>query len=70
VTYFDPAVRRAQADVQAFSVAESTPHPLALRAAEELWLALDAAPPRESGGKMFGVLVVADPEGRLGYTRG
>jgi tRNA pseudouridine32 synthase/23S rRNA pseudouridine746 synthase len=70
VTYFDPEVRRARTDLPAFSIAESTPHPLALRAADELWAALDAAPPRESGGKMFGVLVVADPDGRLGYTRG
>jgi tRNA pseudouridine32 synthase/23S rRNA pseudouridine746 synthase len=70
VTYFDPIVRRAHADLPAFSIAESTPHPLALRAAEELWTALESAPPRESGGKMFGVLVVADPEGRLGYTCG
>jgi tRNA pseudouridine32 synthase / 23S rRNA pseudouridine746 synthase len=70
VTYFDPAVRRARADLPAFSIAETTPHPLALRAADELWATLDAAPPREPGGKMFGVLVVADAEGRLGYTRG
>jgi tRNA pseudouridine32 synthase / 23S rRNA pseudouridine746 synthase len=70
VTYFEPAVCCAGADLPAFSMAGSTPHPLALRAADELWAALAAAPPREAGGKMFGVLVVADAAGRLGYTRG
>jgi tRNA pseudouridine32 synthase / 23S rRNA pseudouridine746 synthase len=69
VTYFEPVVRVAsRADVPAFTVAEGTPHPLAMRAAEALWAALAAAPPREAGGKMFGVLVVADAEGRVGYT--
>jgi tRNA pseudouridine32 synthase/23S rRNA pseudouridine746 synthase len=54
------------------------PHPLARRAAEELLAdlrrgfdgvdlsTLDAA----GGGKMFGVLVVADRDGRIGYLRG
>lgn len=39
------------------------PHPIALRAIREL----DPGPLRE--GKMFGVLVVRDREGRLGYLR-
>jgi tRNA pseudouridine32 synthase/23S rRNA pseudouridine746 synthase len=48
------------------------PHPLARRAADELIArvrgrtSLDAP----GGGKMFGVLVVASPDGRLGYLRG
>jgi tRNA pseudouridine32 synthase/23S rRNA pseudouridine746 synthase len=48
------------------------PHPLARRAADELIArvrgraSLDAP----GGGKMFGVLVVAAPDGRIGYLRG
>ncbi len=55
------------------------PHPLARRAAEELQLRLrqgDVAPGIDAGvldapggGKMFGVLVVAAEDGRLGYLR-
>src|SRR6185436_13859407 len=41
---------------------------MAVRAADALWRRLEVAPPRE--GKMFGVLVVADREGRVGYTCG
>jgi tRNA pseudouridine32 synthase / 23S rRNA pseudouridine746 synthase len=69
VTYFEPGVGRARGDVPAFSVGDSTPHPLAVRAADALWRRLEIAPPRDPG-KMFGVLVVADREGRVGYTCG
>jgi tRNA pseudouridine32 synthase/23S rRNA pseudouridine746 synthase len=62
-------VRWARADVPAFSVGDSTPHPMAVRAADALWRRLEMAPPRDAG-KMFGVLVVADREGRVGYTCG
>ncbi len=52
----------------------AAPHPLARRAAESLQAELgrrdlpELAEP--GGGKMFGVLVVADPEGRIGHLRG
>ena len=50
------------------------PHPLAQRAAEELQTHLRrsgfAALEEPGGGKMFGVLVVAAPDGRVGYLRG
>ncbi len=70
VTYFEPAACWLSKDVPPFTIGDGTPHPLALRAADAVWATLDAAPPRETGGKMFGVLVVADPDGRLGYTCG
>lgn len=49
------------------------PHPVAQRAAEQLKAELAAGLARELGlaedGKMFGVLVVADGEGRVGFLR-
>ncbi len=51
-------------------------HPLARRAAMELVDALESHVAREwhlhdpGNGKMFGVLVVADPKGTIGYLRG
>jgi len=45
-------------------------HPLALRAIEELRRSLPAVELASPGhGKMFGVLVVALPDGRIGYLR-
>ncbi len=56
---------------------QGAPHPLAARAATELQASLDANPDITPsmvrgplGGKMFGVLVVRVPDGRLGYLRG
>ena len=48
------------------------PHPLARRAADALMAELRGRPELHApgGGKMFGVLVVAAPDGRLGYLRG
>jgi tRNA pseudouridine32 synthase/23S rRNA pseudouridine746 synthase len=48
------------------------PHPLARRAADELIGELRGRTGLDGpgGGKMFGVLVVAAPDGRLGYLRG
>jgi tRNA pseudouridine32 synthase / 23S rRNA pseudouridine746 synthase len=52
------------------------PHPLAQRAAQALMQQLAATPDafaslhRPEGGKMFGVLVVEAPDGRLGVLRG
>jgi tRNA pseudouridine32 synthase/23S rRNA pseudouridine746 synthase len=75
IAWFDPPP--APADVPArlaspFDPGE--PHPLARRAADaligalrgRLGLGLDAP----GGGKMFGVLVVAGPDGRIGTLRG
>src|SRR6185369_9108881 len=71
VTYFDPQPGELPATFASpFDPGE--PHPLARRAAEELIArvrgraSLDAP----GGGKMFGVLVVAAPDGRIGYLRG
>jgi len=71
VTYFDPPPGGLPATFASpFDPGE--PHPLARRAAEELIgrvrgrASLDAP----GGGKMFGVLVVAAPDGRIGYLRG
>jgi hypothetical protein len=71
VTYFDPQPDTLPPTFASpFDHAE--PHPLARRAADELiarvrgWASLDAP----GGGKMFGVLVVAAPDGRIGYLRG
>jgi tRNA pseudouridine32 synthase / 23S rRNA pseudouridine746 synthase len=69
VTYFEPCERWARVAMPAFSVGDSTPHPMAIRAADALWRRLEMAPPRYEG-KMFGVLVVADRDGRVGYTCG
>lgn len=69
VTYFEPSERWARGDVPAFTVGDHTPHPMAVRAADALWRRLEMAPPRNEG-KMFGVLVVADRDGRVGYTCG
>jgi len=78
VTYFEPQPALAEVPARLSSpFAPGPPHPLARRAAEELRLrlrrgelasgfALDSLD--EPGhGKMFGVLVVAAPDGRLGY---
>src|SRR5512140_1036667 len=71
VTYLDPPLGELPSVFSSpFDHAE--PHPLARRAADELIArvrgraSLDAP----GGGKMFGVLVVAAPDGRIGYLRG
>ena len=46
---------------------DGTPHPIARRAAEQLLAELRGIPMDE--GKMFGVLVVRDATGRLGYLK-
>jgi tRNA pseudouridine32 synthase/23S rRNA pseudouridine746 synthase len=70
VTWFDPPPgERPAMFASPFDHAE--PHPLARRAADALIAevrgraSLDAP----GGGKMFGVLVIAAPDGRLGYLR-
>ncbi|HEY0189550.1 MAG TPA: RluA family pseudouridine synthase [Kofleriaceae bacterium] len=75
VTYFEPPVG-ALPVVMASPFAPGEPHPLARRAADALirWIrdqpALDARLQAPGGGKMFGVLVVAAPDGRVGFLRG
>jgi len=71
VAYFEPRPDAVPASFASpFDPGE--PHPLARRAADELIArvrgraSLDAP----GGGKMFGVLVVAAPDGRIGYLRG
>jgi tRNA pseudouridine32 synthase/23S rRNA pseudouridine746 synthase len=78
VTYFDPQPAPDEVPVRlANPFAHGPPHPLARRAAEELRLRLrrgelasgiDLADLDKPGrGKMFGVLVIAAPDGRIGY---
>ncbi|MFY0529031.1 RluA family pseudouridine synthase [Archangium gephyra] len=81
MTYFEPQPAAAKVPVRLTDpFAHGPPHALARRAAEELQRfllhgglvsgidlgALDAP----GQGKMFGVLVVAAPDGRVGYLRG
>lgn len=74
---FEPASPAAIAPARLPSpFASGAPHPLAARAAAELMSSLDAGWPLPQSaflspqrGKMFGVLVVATPEGRLGYLK-
>lgn len=69
VTYLDGA-RPPERMPSPFAV---EPHPLARRAAAQLRAQLEAGLARELGlaedGKMFGVLVVADRDGRIGFLR-
>ena len=78
VTYFEPQPAPAELPVRLASpFAPGPPHPLACRAAEALRLrlrrgelarGLDLGALDEPGrGKMFGVLVVTAPDGRVGY---
>jgi len=80
ITYFDPQPAAAEVPSRLASpFAPGPPHPLACRAAEELQRRLrhgglpgeiDLSGLDEPGrGKMFGVLVVAAPDGRVGYLR-
>jgi tRNA pseudouridine32 synthase/23S rRNA pseudouridine746 synthase len=78
VTYFDPQPAPSEVPPRLASpFAPGPPHPLARRAAEELRSRLrrgelargfELSSLDEPGpGKMFGVLVVAAPDGRIGY---
>ncbi|MCY1018047.1 RluA family pseudouridine synthase [Pyxidicoccus sp. MSG2] len=77
VTYFEPPPSPAELPSRLASPFDpSPPHPLARRAAEELQsllrrrdVAKDAGLDAPGGGKMFGVLVVASDDGRIGYLR-
>ncbi len=78
LTYFDPQPAHAELPaVFASPFDPAPPHPLARRAADELAtqlragrFAIDVATlDAPGGGKMFGVLVVADADGRIGYLR-
>src|SRR5262245_49942489 len=78
VTYFDPQPQGSELPVRLPSpFAPGPPHPLARRAAERLQEELRRGglfPPSSvleaNRGKMFGVLVVTDAQGRTGYLRG
>jgi tRNA pseudouridine32 synthase/23S rRNA pseudouridine746 synthase len=69
LAYFDPQPARGELPARLPSPFAAAPHPLARRAADELVAALADRPPDPTGGKMFGVLVVEDAAGRLGYLR-
>nr|WP_225937264.1 RluA family pseudouridine synthase [Myxococcus sp. RHSTA-1-4] len=81
VTYFEPRPAPAEVPARLASPFDPRPpHPLARRAAEELQALLRAGDvpagfdpgvlEAPGGGKMFGVLVVAAEDGRIGYLRG
>lgn len=70
---FDPQPSRAELPERMPSPFVLPPHPLAMRAAEALKRDLSgldlATLDRPGAGKMFGVLVVADTAGQLGYLQ-
>lgn len=81
VTYFEPPPAPAEVPVRlANPFAHGPPSPLARRAAEELQRNLRrgglpggvslSGLDKPGRGKMFGVLVVEAPDGRIGYLRG
>jgi tRNA pseudouridine32 synthase / 23S rRNA pseudouridine746 synthase len=72
LTLFDPQPPTSALPDRVPSPFATPPHPLAARAIEALrrdvaGLAVDLDAP--GAGKMFGVLVVATPDGRIGYLR-
>ncbi|HET9452476.1 MAG TPA: RluA family pseudouridine synthase [Aggregicoccus sp.] len=74
LTYFEPQPGAAELPAQLASPFEpAEPHPLAQRAARALQARLRGGAPearglqQRGGGKMFGVLVVSAPDGRVGY---
>ena len=75
VTYLDPPPLPSELPPRLPSPFAATPHPVARRAAKLLQLQLQAGVlPDDTfackrGGKMFGVLVVADAEGRTGFIK-
>jgi tRNA pseudouridine32 synthase / 23S rRNA pseudouridine746 synthase len=74
LTYFDPQPAPGDLPARLPSPFDpAAPHPLARRAAAELMERLQQGWPRRFGaedrGKMFGVLVVIAPDGRIGYLR-
>jgi tRNA pseudouridine32 synthase/23S rRNA pseudouridine746 synthase len=76
ITYFDPPPPASSLPTTLASPFDpAAPHPLARRAADALLAELRRRPgladlDAPGGGKMFGVLVVAAPSGRIGYLRG
>ncbi len=71
VTYFDHPPGELP-DVLPSPFDPGPPHPLARRAADELIARIRGRTSLDApgGGKMFGVLVVAAPDRRIGYLRG
>ncbi|MBP6849790.1 MAG: hypothetical protein KA201_38885, partial [Kofleriaceae bacterium] len=71
--WFEPPLAAAELPaVMPSPFAIAAPHPLAARAAAALVAELRADPrplDDDGGGKMFGVLVVADADGRVGWLR-
>ena len=65
ITFFDPQPALDELPRRVPSPFATPPHPLALRASRELARTVPAL----AEGKMFGVLVVRDRGGRVGYLR-
>lgn len=76
LTYFSPELAKAQLPKLFPSPFAVVPHPIALAAAEIVFADLSRESPLDhdfsiqGNGKMIGVLVVSDSEGRLGFLRG
>lgn len=69
-TVFDPRPTASEIPTRFPSPFAAIPHPLAARAAAMLLDDLrDWSGDLDGGGKMFGVLVVAAPDGRIGFLR-
>jgi tRNA pseudouridine32 synthase/23S rRNA pseudouridine746 synthase len=64
ITWFDPQPGADELPARMPSPFATEPHPIARRAVEGLVSRL----PIDSEGKMFGVLVVRAPDGRIGYS--
>ncbi len=75
VTYFDPQPGVVELPARLGSPFDpGPPHPMAQRAGEQMMARLRSAQPMPASafqerGKMFGALVVADGDGRVGYLR-
>lgn len=76
VHYFSPQPASSERPARLANPFDNRPHSLAIRASDLLQQTLKSTPHlvqhmwQEAGGKMFGVLVVSDPAGRLGYLAG
>jgi len=76
VEYFNPQLPAAEIPLRLKNPFDNNPHPLAILATEDLRQKLSSNTrlsdqlPIAGNGKMFGVLVVVDAEGKTGYLAG
>lgn len=76
IHYFSPQPELSLRPTRLRNPFQNNPHLLAIQASEMLQEKLNSSPAltqslwQQAGGKMFGVLVVCDPAGQLGYLAG